>query len=157
MDGLRRSINTPIHKKAKMVKSVTEKASDPGSTRKTFPLTSQYMADTDQATPMPRNTLTALLPVTFPTDASAYWSCVAATLLAKVSEKKKTVKLENEANQLYILTFTFLIQTSAIQECLQQQLWHKNTSLTRKRSPQCYKDHCSDSVSQADGAPEMGG
>lgn len=55
-----------------MVKSVTEKASDPGSTRKTFPLTSQYMADTDQATPMPRNTLTALLPVTFPTDASAY-------------------------------------------------------------------------------------
>lgn len=34
---------------------------------------------------MPRKTFTALLPVTFPMDASAYWSCVAATLLAKVS------------------------------------------------------------------------
>lgn len=74
MDGLRRSIKTPILKKPKIVKSVTEKASEPGSTRKTLPLTSQYMAATDQATPMPKNTLTALLPVTFPTEASAYWS-----------------------------------------------------------------------------------
>lgn len=89
MDGLRRSISSPIEKKAKMVKSVTEKASEPGSTRKTLPLTSQYTAATDQATPMPKNTLTALLPVTFPIHASAYWSWVAATLLAKVSGKKE--------------------------------------------------------------------
>ncbi|TNN76731.1 hypothetical protein EYF80_012980 [Liparis tanakae] len=41
------------------------------------------MAATDHATPMPRNTLTALLPVTLPMDASACWSCMAATLLAK--------------------------------------------------------------------------
>lgn len=74
IDGLRRSINTPIEKNAKMVKSVTENASEPGSTRKTLPLTFQYTAATDQATPMPKNTLTALLPVTFPTHASAYWS-----------------------------------------------------------------------------------
>lgn len=35
---------------------------------------------------MPRKTLTALEPVTLPMDASAYWSWIAATLLAKVSE-----------------------------------------------------------------------
>lgn len=40
-------------------------------------------------TPMPRNTLTALEPVTLPMDASAYWSWVAATLLAKVSERSE--------------------------------------------------------------------
>ena len=38
-----------------------------------------------QAIPMPRKTLTALLPVTLPTDESAYLSPVAATLLANVS------------------------------------------------------------------------
>lgn len=43
------------------------------------------MAAMDQATPIPRKTFTALLPVTFPMDASAYWSWVAATLLANVS------------------------------------------------------------------------
>lgn len=37
------------------------------------------------ATPMPRNTFTALLPVTLPTEASAYLSWIAATLLANVS------------------------------------------------------------------------
>lgn len=74
MDGRRRTISSATVNKAKMVKSVTEKASDPGSTRKTLPLTSQYTAATDQATPIPKNTLTALLPVTFPIDASAYWS-----------------------------------------------------------------------------------
>lgn len=88
MEGLRRSINTPIQRKAKMVKSVTEKASEPGSTSKTLPLILQYTAATVQATPIPKNTLTALLPVTFPTHASAYWSWVAATLLAKVSGKR---------------------------------------------------------------------
>jgi len=38
-----------------------------------------------QAIPIPKNTFTALLPVTFPMEASAYSSCTAATLLAKVS------------------------------------------------------------------------
>lgn len=53
------------------------------------------MAAMDQATPMPRKTFTALLPVTFPMEASAYWSCVAATLLANVSAKgrwRKTLR-----------------------------------------------------------------
>lgn len=45
------------------------------------------MAAMDQATPMPKKTFTALLPVTFPMEASAYWSCVAATLLANVSAR----------------------------------------------------------------------
>ena len=47
------------------------------------------------AIPIPRNTLTALEPVTLPTEASAYGSPQAATLLAKVSEKyvkKKVMK-----------------------------------------------------------------
>ena len=43
------------------------------------------MAAMVQATPIPKNTLTALLPVTFPIDESAYSSPTAATLLAKVS------------------------------------------------------------------------
>ena len=38
---------------------------------------------------MPRKTFTALLPVTLPMDASAYWSWVAATLLANVSEEEE--------------------------------------------------------------------
>jgi len=46
------------------------------------------MAARDQATPIPRKTLTALLPVTLPTEASAYLSWIAATLLAKVSVNK---------------------------------------------------------------------
>lgn len=47
------------------------------------------MAAMDQATPIPRKTFTALLPVTLPMDASAYWSWVAATLLANVSVEEK--------------------------------------------------------------------
>ena len=42
----------------------------------------------DQAIPIPKKTLTALLPVTFPIDASAYSSCMAATLLANVSSRR---------------------------------------------------------------------
>lgn len=38
---------------------------------------------------MPRNTFTALEPVTLPMEASAYWSWIAATLLAKVSGQTK--------------------------------------------------------------------
>lgn len=45
------------------------------------------MAATDQARPMPRKTLTALLPVTLPMEASAYTSWMAAALLANVSGK----------------------------------------------------------------------
>lgn len=47
------------------------------------------MAAMDQATPIPRKTFTALLPVTLPMDASAYWSWVAATLLANVSVEEE--------------------------------------------------------------------
>lgn len=43
------------------------------------------MAATDHASPMPKKTLTALLPVTLPMEASAYTSWTAAALLAKVS------------------------------------------------------------------------
>lgn len=60
----------------------------PGSTRNFSPLLQWMMAARVQATPMPRNTLTALDPVTLPTDASAYLSWQAATLLANVSAFK---------------------------------------------------------------------
>lgn len=49
-------------------------------------------------TPIPRKTLTALEPVTLPMDASAYWSCMAATLLAKVSVQREEQK---ERSQIY--------------------------------------------------------
>lgn len=57
----------------------------PGSTWNVSFLLQCTMAANVQATPMPRNTFTAFDPVTLPTDASAYLSCIAATLLAKVS------------------------------------------------------------------------
>ena len=41
----------------------------------------------NQGRPKPRNTFTELLPVTLPTDASAYFSFNAAVLLANVSGK----------------------------------------------------------------------
>lgn len=41
---------------------------------------------------MPKNTFTALLPVTFPTLASAYLSWMAATLLANVSLIRIVIK-----------------------------------------------------------------
>lgn len=50
-------------------------------------------------TPMPRKTLTALEPVTLPIDASAYWSWIAATLLANVSgdkDKQNKIKYKSE-------------------------------------------------------------
>lgn len=74
------------HTMAKMVKRVTEKARFPGSTKNFLPLERQATAAMVHATPMPRKTLTALDPVTLPMDASAYWSWMAATLLANVSE-----------------------------------------------------------------------
>ena len=41
-----------------------------------------------QGSPNPRNTLTELLPVTFPTELSAVFSLTAAVLLAKVSGRE---------------------------------------------------------------------
>lgn len=62
------------------------------------------MAATDQARPMPRKTLTALLPVTLPMEASAYTSWMAAALLANVSEKRQTDKSwwEAEVRRAYL-------------------------------------------------------
>lgn len=81
----RRYSSTVTHTTARMVKRVTEKARFPGSTLNVLPLERQAMAAMVQATPMPRKTLTALEPVTLPMEASAYWSWMAATLLANVS------------------------------------------------------------------------
>uniref|UniRef100_A0A915L7J6 Uncharacterized protein n=1 Tax=Romanomermis culicivorax TaxID=13658 RepID=A0A915L7J6_ROMCU len=68
-------------------KIVTEKAKEPGSTWK--PLGSLRKAAATahnvQATPIPKKTLTALLPVTLPMLESAYLSWTAATLLANKS------------------------------------------------------------------------
>lgn len=47
------------------------------------------MAAMDQAMPMPRNTLTALEPVTLPTELSAVSSPMAATFEAKVSARER--------------------------------------------------------------------
>ena len=62
----------------------------------------------DQAMPIPRKTLTALLPVTLPMDASAYLSWTAATLLANVSidhdggkKREKNVTKLVEKNGVY--------------------------------------------------------
>ena len=44
--------------------------------------------------PLPRKTLTALEPVTFPTEASAVSSSMAAVLEAKVSEQNESVKVQ---------------------------------------------------------------
>mmetsp|Transcript_126123 Transcript_126123/g.315197 ORF Transcript_126123/g.315197 Transcript_126123/m.315197 type:complete len:244 (+) Transcript_126123:199-930(+) len=48
----------------------------------------QYTAPINQGSPRPRKTLTELLPVTLPTDASAYGSCSAATFDANVSGRE---------------------------------------------------------------------
>lgn len=73
---------------ASIQKTVTENASAPGSTLKVPPLTSWYTAAIVHASPIPRNTLTALLPVMLPMEESAYWSFTAATLLANVSGER---------------------------------------------------------------------
>lgn len=59
------------------------------------------MAAMDQATPIPRKTFTALLPVTLPMDASAYWSWVAATLLANVSVEEEKKKKKGSDTQYF--------------------------------------------------------
>lgn len=71
---------------------VTENANVPGGTSN--PLSSPRIAETIahsvHAIPIPKKTLTALLPVTLPMLESAYLSCMAATLLAKVSANQCT-------------------------------------------------------------------
>ena len=88
MNGSRLIRRTHIQIKAKQQNTVTEKASDPGFTLNSVLYMACLMAAIVHATPIPRNTFTALLPVTFPIDESAYRSLMAATLLAKVSEIK---------------------------------------------------------------------
>lgn len=55
---------------------------------------------------MPRNTFTALLPCTLPTEASAVSSFIAATLLAKVSETETII--DYVKNQDFLSTITHL-------------------------------------------------
>lgn len=68
--------------------TVTDIANVPGGTSNSVPLMAWYTDAMVQAKPIPKNTLTALLPVTFPIDESAYLSPTAAVLLAKVSVNK---------------------------------------------------------------------
>lgn len=79
-----------IHTAASIQKTVTENARVPGGTSNFSPFAAWYIAAIDQATPIPRKTFTALLPVTLPIEESAYLSLTAATLLANVSEKDNT-------------------------------------------------------------------
>lgn len=72
---------------ASMQKIVTEKLRFPGCTWNppSVPLKAWNTAAIVQAIPIPRKTLTALLPVTFPIEESAYFSLIAAIFDAKVS------------------------------------------------------------------------
>lgn len=87
MHRVRRSSRRKIAKSANEQNNVTEKAKLPAFTAKPpgVPLTQWYKAATSHAKPIPKNTLTAFDPVTFPIELSAYLSCTAATLLANVS------------------------------------------------------------------------
>ncbi len=79
----------------------------PAETWNCKPWASQKMAARDQAMPIPRKTLTALEPVTLPTELSAVSSWMAATLEANVSGKvgsregreKKTNKLRDQTQR----------------------------------------------------------
>ena len=51
------------------------------------------MAAIVHAIPIPKNTFTAFEPVTLPTEASAVSSSIAATLLAKVSMRRRNISL----------------------------------------------------------------
>lgn len=68
--------------------SATLEAKEPAGTLKTVPLEAWTIAAIAQATPMPRKTLTAFDPVTFPIEESAVLSWIAAIFDAKVSENK---------------------------------------------------------------------
>lgn len=97
--GLRRSTSSAIAKRAKMQKMVTEKPREPAGTTKVEPRTQCAIAAMVQATPMPRNTFTALLPVTLQMEESAYLSPIAATLLAKVSSQNQQTITGRDSSQ----------------------------------------------------------
>jgi len=82
-----RYIKIAIQTTASIQKIITENPSDPVSTTNLVPLAAWYMAATDQASPIPKNTLTEFEPVTLPIDPSAVSSLIVATLLANVSIK----------------------------------------------------------------------
>ena len=77
-----------MHTTAHAQNTHTEYPREPGSTINLVPQMACLRAAMVQAMPMPRKTLTALLPVTLPIDESAVGSLIAAPLLANVSEKK---------------------------------------------------------------------
>lgn len=83
--NLRRRVRTLNQTRKNMVKSRTENAREPLTTVKWRPLLSWYIAPINHASPTPRKTLTALLPVIFPMAGSAVGSSSAAILLANVS------------------------------------------------------------------------
>ena len=85
IDGMRLSIISAMANRANEQKITVEKPKLPASTTNLVLFFQWYMAAAVHARPMPRNTLTAFEPVTFPTELSAYLSCIAATLLANVS------------------------------------------------------------------------
>ena len=88
MEGLRLKKSIQTATKASEQNTTTENPREPGVTLNGVPSTACLMAAINHAQPTPRNTLTALLPVTLPTDESAVGSPTAAVLLANVSEKK---------------------------------------------------------------------
>lgn len=68
-------------------------------------LTAWTIAAMTHGRPRPRNTLTELLPVTFPTALSAYFSCTAAALDAKVSGRdvpRATNVIAGETRDIYV-------------------------------------------------------
>lgn len=95
-----------IASKAMAQNTVTENARPAGSTLNSSPFAVWYTAAIVHAMPMPRNTLTALLPVTLPTDESAYSSWTAATLLANVSvtRGRSNVSLHQQCDFLVKIT-----------------------------------------------------
>jgi hypothetical protein len=66
-----RHIISPIVQSAKQQNTTTEKPKVPGLTTNCSPFAALTIAANDQASPMPRYTLTEFDPVTFPTDESA--------------------------------------------------------------------------------------
>lgn len=85
IDGKRLNIMRAIANSANEQNTTVEKPKLPAFTTNFVPFWKWYRAATVHARPIPKNTLTAFEPVTFPTELSAYLSCIAATLLANVS------------------------------------------------------------------------
>lgn len=95
-----------------------------------------FTTETDAGlTPMPRNTFTALDPVTLPMEASAYWSWMAATLLAKVSGQTE----ERGASSFLSM------------QCSEDTSWKVLGNITR----QCYISLMSTRVTDEEAASEL--